>query len=100
MADKKRKQAVYTLLVEVGRKAGDGLPADSSGEADRIMAQLREIEGLLTRWMGTPEHPMMWDPPGLIDRRFIANLPGRVHCLPLRKCERIILEQRFKLFPR
>ena len=33
MADKKRKQAVYTLLVEVGRKAGDGLPADASGAA-------------------------------------------------------------------
>ena len=33
MADKKRKQAVYTLLVEVGRKTGDGLPADASGAA-------------------------------------------------------------------
>ena len=33
MADKKRIQAVYTLLVEVGRKAGDGLPADASGAA-------------------------------------------------------------------
>ena len=33
MSDKKRKQAVYTLLVEVGRKDGDGLPADSSGAA-------------------------------------------------------------------
>ena len=33
MSDKKRKQAVYTLLVEVGRKTGDGLPADASGAA-------------------------------------------------------------------
>ncbi len=44
------------------------LPAESRGEADRILEQLREIEVLLTRWMGTPDHPMMWDPPGLIDR--------------------------------
>ncbi len=27
----KRPQQVYTLLVEVGRKAGDGLPAKSTG---------------------------------------------------------------------
>lgn len=27
----KRPQAVYTLLVEVGRKEGDGLPKDSTG---------------------------------------------------------------------
>lgn len=30
---KKRAQQVYTLLVEVGRKAGDGLPDDSTGAA-------------------------------------------------------------------
>lgn len=30
---KKREQQVYTLLVEVGRKAGDGLPEGSSGAA-------------------------------------------------------------------
>lgn len=29
----KRPQQVYTLLVEVGRKAGDGLPAKSTGAA-------------------------------------------------------------------
>ena len=29
----KRTQQVYTLLVEVGRKAGDGLPADATGAA-------------------------------------------------------------------
>ena len=34
MTDKpKRTQAVYTLLVEVGRKPGDGLPDDSTGAA-------------------------------------------------------------------
>ena len=29
----KRTQQVFTLLVEVGRKAGDGLPADATGAA-------------------------------------------------------------------
>ena len=34
MADKpKRPQQVYTLLVEVGRKPGDGLPKDATGAA-------------------------------------------------------------------
>lgn len=30
---KPSKQRVYTLLVEVGRKAGDGLPEDATGAA-------------------------------------------------------------------
>ena len=29
----KKKQQVYTLLVEVGRHDGDGLPADATGAA-------------------------------------------------------------------
>ena len=33
MADKKRKHGVYTLLVEVGRNAGDGLPDGATGAA-------------------------------------------------------------------
>jgi len=34
MADReKRRQQVYTLLVEVGRSKGDGLPAGSTGAA-------------------------------------------------------------------
>lgn len=32
-ARKKRPQEVYTLLVEVGRKAGDGLPKGATGAA-------------------------------------------------------------------
>ncbi len=34
----KRPQAVYTLLVQVGRKPGDGLPAASTGAALLIYA--------------------------------------------------------------
>ncbi|MBP0482416.1 hypothetical protein [Sagittula salina] len=33
MEKKPRIQQVYTLLVEVGRKAGDGLPKDATGAA-------------------------------------------------------------------
>lgn len=33
MGQKKREQAVFTLLVEVGRKTGDGLPDGASGAA-------------------------------------------------------------------
>lgn len=35
---KKSRQQVYTLLVEVGRKDGDGLPKDSTGAALMIYA--------------------------------------------------------------
>ena len=35
---KKSRQQVYTLLVEVGRKDGDGLPKDSTGGALMIYA--------------------------------------------------------------
>jgi hypothetical protein len=35
---------------------------------DKVLEQLREIEGNLMRWMGSPSHPMMWDAPGLIDK--------------------------------
>ena len=42
MADQEQKkpnrQQVYTLLVEVGRKAGDGLPAKATGAALLIYA--------------------------------------------------------------
>lgn len=31
MGERKRTQKVYTLLVEVGRKAGDGLPKGATG---------------------------------------------------------------------
>ncbi|MEM1361387.1 MAG: hypothetical protein AAGF94_06670 [Pseudomonadota bacterium] len=35
---KEAKQQVYTLLVELGRAPGDGLPADSTGAAFMIYA--------------------------------------------------------------
>ena len=33
MSKQPKRQQVYTLLVEVGRNAGDGLPAEASGAA-------------------------------------------------------------------
>lgn len=38
MAKQKNRQQVYTLLVEVGRKAGDGLPEGSTGGALMVYA--------------------------------------------------------------
>ena len=38
MKKDKRTQQVYTLVVEVGRKAGDGLPEDSTGAALMVYA--------------------------------------------------------------
>ncbi len=29
---------------------------------------MREIEGILTIWMGSKAHPMMWSPPGLTEK--------------------------------
>ena len=38
MAKKETRQQVFTLLVQIGRKAGDGLPADATGAALMIYA--------------------------------------------------------------
>ena len=57
-----------------GRRAK--LPEDSRVEVDRILEQLREIEGILTIWMGSKAHPMMWSPPGLTEK--LSSLSGAV----------------------
>lgn len=38
MAKSESKQQVYTLLVQIGRKEGDGLPQDSTGAALMVFA--------------------------------------------------------------
>ena len=53
------------------------LPAESGAEADAILAELREIEGTLMIWMGSPEHPMMWSAPGLTEK--LSGLSGAVN---------------------
>jgi len=57
-----------------GRRAE--LSEESRVEADRILEQLREIEGILTIWMGSQTHPMMWSPPGLTEK--LSSLSGAV----------------------
>lgn len=38
MAKEKKQQQVYTLVVEVGRKTGDGLPKDATGAGLMVYA--------------------------------------------------------------
>jgi hypothetical protein len=52
------------------------LPEESRVEANGILEHLREIEGILTIWMGSKEHPMMWSPPGLTEK--LSSLSGAV----------------------
>ncbi len=57
-----------------GRRAE--LPEDSRIKADGILEQFRQIEGILTIWMGSKAHPMMWSPPGLTEK--LSSLSGAV----------------------
>jgi hypothetical protein len=58
------------------RKVRAELLEDSTGRDDGSLEQLREIEGVLTIWMGSEAHPMMWDPPGLTEK--LSALSGAV----------------------
>jgi len=53
-----------------------GLPEESRAQADGALEQLDQIEGTLTIWMGSQAHPMMWGPPGLIQK--LSTLSGAV----------------------
>jgi len=44
------------------------LQEESSDEADAILKELRQIEGLLMVWAGSEAHPMMHSPPGLTEK--------------------------------
>jgi len=52
------------------------LPEASRAGADGVLERLREIEGALHIWMGSPAHPMMWGPPGLTEK--LSTLSGAV----------------------
>jgi hypothetical protein len=52
------------------------LPEDSRVKVDGILEQFRQIEGILTIWMGSQAHPMMWSPPGLTEK--LSSLSGAV----------------------
>jgi len=53
------------------------LPEGSGAEADAILEELRQIEGILMIWMGSEAHPMMWSPPGLTEK--LSSLSGAVN---------------------
>jgi hypothetical protein len=44
------------------------LSEDSRAEADAMLEELRQIEGILMVWVGTEAHPMMYSPPGLAEK--------------------------------
>ncbi len=66
-----------------GRRAE--LPEDSRIEADGILEQFRQIEGVLTIWMGSQAHPMMWGPPGLTEK--LSTLSGVVGAADVKPTE-------------
>lgn len=45
-------------------------------EAEAILEELRQIEGVLMIWMGSDAHPMMWSAPGLTEK--LSSLSGAV----------------------
>jgi photosystem II stability/assembly factor-like uncharacterized protein len=49
---------------------------DSRAEIDTVLQELEEIEGTLTIWMGSVAHPMMFGPPGIIQK--LSRLSGAV----------------------
>ena len=61
------------------------LSGDTRAEADKILVELREIEGILMIWMGTDAHPMMWSPPGLTEK--LSSLSGAVASGDIRPTE-------------
>ncbi len=77
-----------------------GMPEASSVETNGILEQLREIEGVLTIWMGSEAHPMMWSPPGLTEK--LSSLSRAVGAADARPTESMYavfedLSERFKV---
>jgi photosystem II stability/assembly factor-like uncharacterized protein len=66
---------IREVRAQVDRRRAE-LPEKSRVEAAGILEQLREIEGILTIWMGSQDHPMMWSPPGLTEK--LSSLSGAV----------------------
>ena len=51
-------------------------------EAETALRQLDDIEGILTMWMGSEAHPMMFGPPALIQK--LSRLSGAVNAADAR----------------
>jgi hypothetical protein len=52
------------------------LSKESAAEVDTVLRELDSIEGTLTIWMGSVSHPMLFGPPGLIQK--LSRLSGAV----------------------
>ncbi len=90
---------IREVRAQVGGRRG-ALPEESKIEADRVLSQLREIEGNLTIWMGSQAHPMMFGPPGLIEK--LSRLSGAVVAGDARPTEPMVavfedLSERFEV---
>jgi hypothetical protein len=70
-----RVREVAALVLEV-RETRAAVEAQQSGSVAATLQQLDEIEGVLTIWMGSEAHPMMFGPPGLIQK--LSRLSGAV----------------------
>ena len=73
---------------------------DSKEKASGILEQLREIEGVLTIWMGSPDHPMMWGAPGLIQK--MSSLLGYISAADAKPTQSMVavfedLSERFEV---
>jgi photosystem II stability/assembly factor-like uncharacterized protein len=76
------------------------LQEDSREKADRILKKLREIEGVLTIWMGSQAHPMMWSPPGLTEKlSSLSSAVGTADAKPTKSMYTVfgVLSKRFEV---
>lgn len=83
-----RYSEVADALIQV-RELRDQVEGQQGGdEADAVLGQLREIEGVLTIWMGSEAHPMMWSAPGLTEK--LSTLSGVVSAADARPTEQMV----------
>jgi hypothetical protein len=54
----------------------ENLSKDSAADVDAVLRELESIEGTLTIWMGSVANPMLFGPPGLIQK--LSRLSGAV----------------------
>ncbi len=66
---------VRELRAEIEGRHVD-LPKVSAAKIDTVLRELDGIEGTLTIWMGSVAHPMLFGPPGLIQK--LSRLSGAV----------------------
>jgi hypothetical protein len=81
-----------------GRRAE--LPEDSRAKVEGILKQFRQIEGILTIWMGSKAHPMMWSPPGLTEKlSSLSRAVGAAEAKPTKSMYAVFedLSERFEV---